>query len=94
MTPTPEVPKLDENTANYISCELSHDMRAGLLERIRWNNRAMAMVLASKNAAEVRVAQLELALREALSWCVCRSVLEVSSDTCGVCRRARQTLGA
>lgn len=52
---TNEVPDLTESIAHYIACELSHDIKEGLWERVRWNNRVVAMVLASRNKLLARL---------------------------------------
>lgn len=44
-----EIPELTDDIAGTIGADVSHDLREGLVDRVRWNNRAMAMVLADRN---------------------------------------------
>lgn len=50
-----EIPVLTDEVAGGIGADLSHDLREGLVDRCRWNNRAMAMVLTARNM-EKRIA--------------------------------------
>lgn len=52
------IPDIEDGTANYIGSEIFHDGRwsEGGMLRVRWNNRAMAAVLKSRNAFKAALA--------------------------------------
>ena len=39
---------------HWVACELSHDLREGLDDRVRWNNRAMLLMHNMASRAEAR----------------------------------------
>jgi hypothetical protein len=46
------IPDLSADTQGYIASEVSHDLREGRWDRVRWNVRAMAMVMKALTAAQ------------------------------------------
>lgn len=49
MEDSSEIRRYTPDEIYYVSCELSHDLYAGLHERVRWNNRSMAMAIRTIN---------------------------------------------
>lgn len=71
-----EIPELTPDTESYIAHELSHDLREGQGERIRWNNRAMGMMLNAYVAERAEVARLKAELAE-------RAARNIECEECG-----------
>lgn len=53
-----DIKPMDDDTLHYVACEITHDLRDNFeqgCERVRWNNKGMAMLLARCNGEIQRV---------------------------------------